>query len=56
MKAWVLSRTELLVLPELSLFIFMAVFVGAIFWMYRPGSGRAYERRRFMALDAEERE
>lgn len=56
MKSWVLSRTELLFLPEIALFIFLAVFIGAIFWMFRPGSRQFYQRCRFMALDENEME
>lgn len=56
MNSWVLSRTDLLFLPEISLFIFFAVFVGAIAWMYRPGARQAYQYCRFMALDRDELE
>ena len=51
MKSDILSLTDLAVLPELSLFIFLAVFAGAVAWIYRPGSRQAYARRAQLALD-----
>ena len=56
MKALVLSRTDLLFLPEIALFIFFVVFVGALLWMFRPGAKRFYEERSTMALDPDEME
>jgi cbb3-type cytochrome oxidase subunit 3 len=41
MKSEILSRTDLLWLPELSLVLFVLVFVGALFWIFRPGSAAA---------------
>lgn len=51
MKREILSNTDLLVLPELTLFIFLAIFVGALVWMYRPGSREFYDRRGRMPLE-----
>lgn len=56
MKQWVLSRTDLLLLPEISLVIFVGIFVGALVWMFRPGSRQFYQRCRFMALEHDEME
>jgi cbb3-type cytochrome oxidase subunit 3 len=56
MKALVLSRTDLLFLPEIALFIFLAVFVGALAWMFRPGAKRFYQERSSMPLDPDEME
>lgn len=51
MKREILSNTDLLVLPELTLFIFLAIFVGALLWIYRPGSRDFYDRRGRMPLE-----
>lgn len=56
MKADVLSRTDLLFLPEIALFIFFVVFVGTLVWMFRPGSRRFYQERSTMALEPDEME
>ena len=50
MKSEILSRTDLLFLPELSLVLFVLVFVGAIVWILRPGARAAYERRAQLPL------
>ncbi|MCA9652108.1 MAG: cbb3-type cytochrome c oxidase subunit 3 [Myxococcales bacterium] len=54
MKNEILSRTDLLFLPELSLVLFLLIFVGALVWIFRPGAKAAYERRsRLPLLDDE---
>ncbi|MBX7078897.1 MAG: cbb3-type cytochrome c oxidase subunit 3 [Nannocystaceae bacterium] len=53
MKAEVLSRTDLLFLPEIALVVFMAVFVGALWLVLRPGAKQAYARHGFIPLDNE---
>lgn len=54
MKNEILSRTDLLFLPELSLVVFLLIFVGTLFWIFRPGARAAYERRaRFPLVDDE---
>jgi cbb3-type cytochrome oxidase subunit 3 len=50
MKSEILSRTDLLLLPELSLVLFLLVFVGALVWIFRPGSAAAYARRSQLPL------
>jgi cbb3-type cytochrome oxidase subunit 3 len=55
-KQLVLSRTDLLVLPEVALVVFVAVFLGALWLVLRPGAKQAYANHRFMALDATDRE
>jgi cbb3-type cytochrome oxidase subunit 3 len=54
MKSEILSRTDLLLLPELSLALFLAVFVGAVVWMFRPGARADYERRAQLPLRDDE--
>lgn len=54
MKNEILSRTDLLLLPELSLLIFMAIFVGTLVWIFRPGATAAYERRSRLPLADDE--
>lgn len=56
MKGEVLSRTELLFMPEISLVLFMLVFAAALIWIYRPGSSQIYRQRSTMALDEDEAE
>lgn len=51
MKGLILSRTELLFLPELSLILFMLVFVAAVVWIFRPGAKEIYRQRSGMPLD-----
>ena len=51
MKADILSLTEYAFLGEISTLIFMAVFLGAIWWMFRPGAKQAYAERARMPLD-----
>ncbi|MBK6918162.1 MAG: hypothetical protein IPH07_12240 [Deltaproteobacteria bacterium] len=55
MKSEILSRTELLFLPEIALVLFVAVFVGALYLVLRPGAKQAYANQRFLALDADDR-
>ncbi len=54
MKAEVLSRTDLLFLPEIALVVFMAVFVGALWLVLRPGAKQAYARHGLIPLDGHE--
>lgn len=35
----------------LSLFIFLALFIGVLVWVFRPGSKRTYQRRARLPLD-----
>ncbi len=54
MKNEILSRTDLLFLPELSLLIFVAIFVGALVWIFRPGAAAAYHSRSQLPLRDDE--
>jgi cbb3-type cytochrome oxidase subunit 3 len=54
MKSEILSRTDLLLLPELSLVLFVLVFVGALLWIFRPGAAAAYEGRSQLPLRDDE--
>lgn len=56
MKALVLSRSEELLLPELALVLFVAVFLIALWKVLRPGARQHYAELRSMALDAEDLE
>lgn len=56
MKSLVLSRTEELLLPEIALFIFIAVFAIALWKVLRPGARQHYAAHRKMALDAQDLE
>jgi cbb3-type cytochrome oxidase subunit 3 len=56
MKALIISRTDLLLLPEVAFVIFVSVFVGALWLVLRPGAKAAYARHASMALDESERE
>jgi len=56
MKTLILSRTDLLFLPELALVIFVSVFIGALWLVLRPGAKAAYARHASMALDDVDRE
>lgn len=56
MKGEILSRTDLLFMPEISLLLFMAVFAGTLLWIFRPGSQEIYRRRSLMVLDDDEAE
>jgi len=51
MKSDVLSFSEFAYLAEISLVIFMAVFLGAIVWMFRPGAKQAYTACAQLPLD-----
>jgi len=50
MKNEILSRTDLLFLPEISLVVFVLIFFGALLWIFRPGSKETYERRSRLPL------
>lgn len=54
MKSLVLSQTDLLTLPLVALGIFMAIFVGVLVWIARPGAAETYARYGLMALEDEE--
>ncbi|HVI03945.1 MAG TPA: CcoQ/FixQ family Cbb3-type cytochrome c oxidase assembly chaperone [Enhygromyxa sp.] len=51
MKADILSLSEFTYLAEISIVIFMSVFLGALYWIFRPGAARAYAARAQMPLD-----
>lgn len=51
MKSDLISRTELLFLPEFTLVLFGLLFVAALFWIFRPGSRETYAQRSLMALE-----
>lgn len=51
MKADVLSLSEYAYLAEISLVIFVSVFLGALYWIFRPGAKQVYAARSQMPLD-----
>lgn len=51
MKSDLISRTELLFLPEITLVLFGLVFLGALVWIFRPGARRTYAQRSLMPLE-----
>ena len=51
MKADILSRTDLVFLAEISVTLFVLIFVLAVLWAYRRGAKVQYEARAYMPLD-----
>jgi len=51
MKSDVLSLTDFTFLAEISTVIFVSVFLGALYWIFRPGAKAAYAARSLMPLD-----
>lgn len=51
MKAEILSATDLTILPEISVLIFVGVFLGAIYRAYRPSAKTAYDHLARLAID-----
>lgn len=51
MKGEILSRTDLLILSEIAAVLFVSIFIGAIFWVLRPGSGTTYDKLARLPLD-----
>lgn len=51
MNAFVLSQTDLLILPLIAVVMFFAIFVAALAWVLRPGAQAVYAQRSQLALD-----
>jgi cbb3-type cytochrome oxidase subunit 3 len=51
MKADILALSEFAFLAQISIVIFMSVFLGAIYWIFRPGATQTYAARSQMPLD-----
>ena len=51
MKAEILSTTEWTVFPLISVILFVGIFVGAVFWIFRPGAKKVYDRRSQMVFE-----
>ena len=51
MKAEIASLSELAFLGEISTVIFVAVFLGALYWVFRPGAKQAYAACARIPLD-----
>ena len=46
-----LSDQGYLLGPAFALLVFLAVFVGMLLWIFRPGSGHTYEREAQLPFD-----
>lgn len=46
-----LSQTDLLIFPLFAVVLFTGIFVGMLFWVFRPGGRALYEARGRMVLD-----
>ncbi len=44
MKSLVLSKFNLVVFPMIGFFLFAAVFIGVLIWVYRPNSNELYKQ------------
>lgn len=51
MKAEILSRTDWLMFPLITVVLFTAIFVMAVLWVYRPGAKELYARASRMVLE-----
>jgi len=50
-KSDVLANTEWILLPQISVVLFVAVFLFALYRVFRPGAAAYYEPFRSMPLD-----
>ena len=50
MKAEVLATTELAILGEFAVVLFVGIFVGSLVWIFRPGAKESYEQRSRLPL------
>jgi cbb3-type cytochrome oxidase subunit 3 len=46
-----LSDQEVLLGPAIALVLFLAIFIGMMVWIFRPGSRRAYEHDAQLPFD-----
>lgn len=51
MKSAILTQTDFLLLPLVSVVLFTAIFLGAVAWILRPEAREVYARRSRMPLD-----
>ena len=51
-REWVADQ-GLLAAPAFALILFLAVFIGVLVWIYRPGSSQVYAREARLPLDDE---
>jgi cbb3-type cytochrome oxidase subunit 3 len=51
MKSDILTLSEYAFLADIAIVIFVSVFLGAIFWIFRPGAKRTYDALSQMPLD-----
>lgn len=51
MNGFVLSQTDLLILPLIAVVMFFTLFVAALAWVLRPGAREAYAARSRLALE-----
>jgi|JI10StandDraft_1071094.scaffolds.fasta_scaffold3092836_2 cbb3-type cytochrome oxidase subunit 3 len=51
MMSGILSQTNLLIFPLFAFVLFCSIFVGVLFWVFRPGSRAVYDARSRMVLE-----
>ena len=51
MMSGILSQTNLLFFPLFAFVLFSSIFMGVLFWVFRPGSRAVYDVRSRMALE-----
>ena len=54
MKGDILSQTDWLVLPLITVVLFTVIFTAVLVWIMRPGARATYEARGRMIFDADE--
>lgn len=54
MKALILSQTDLLIYPLVTVVLFVGIYLASLLWIFRPGSKEAYARRSLMVFSDEE--
>jgi len=54
MKSEVLSNFTFTLLPIIALILFVVLFVGVVFWVYRKSSGDVYGKASDLPLNAGE--
>ena len=54
MKALILSQTDQLIFPLITVLLFTGIFVASLIWIFRPGSKETYARRSLMVFSDEE--
>jgi cbb3-type cytochrome oxidase subunit 3 len=53
-KALILSQTDLLIYPLVTVVLFTGIYLASLVWIFRPGSKEAYASRSQMVFSDEE--